>query len=71
MKAKEYLRKLKELVELYGNLELVYSHDDEGNCYQKVVYNPSVGIFEGDFYGEFYHPDDLGENKEPNCICIN
>ena len=68
MKASEYLEHFKKLVERYGDLELVYIHDDEGNCYQKLVYTPSIGIFKGEFYGDM---EEMDEHDKPNCICIN
>jgi hypothetical protein len=45
---------------------VVYSHDDEGNNFQKVNYDGTLGNFDGDYYGNF---DQDGEPK--NAICIN
>lgn len=74
MKASEHIEALKELIEKYGDLELIYSHDDEGNNFQKVFYSPSVGMCEGDYYVKFYTKEDteyLNKPYKPNCICIN
>ena len=45
MKLKEYLEKLQELYETYGDLELIYSSDDEGNNYDTVKYLPVIVNF--------------------------
>tara|TARA_B110000503_G_C7119301_1_gene401740 strand:- start:1473 stop:1724 length:252 start_codon:yes stop_codon:yes gene_type:complete len=46
---KEYLKQLNELVEEQPqalNFPLIYSHDDEGNYYQKVICFPSLAQIE-------------------------
>lgn len=48
MKLKEYLRDLTKLYEEHGDMDLVYSSDDEGNCYYWNGYSPSVGNYDGE-----------------------
>lgn len=43
MKFKDYLKAINELAEEYPEsleMEVIYSHDDEGNEYQKVINFP-------------------------------
>ena len=79
MKFKKYLEQLnklaKERPELL-NYEIIYSHDDEGNNYQKVENEPSV-CYASDLTHYFIEEVHFGEDiknqaeAEPNCICIN
>ena len=46
MIASEAIEDLQKLMKLYGDLELVYSNDDEGNEFKKVHYNPAAGHFD-------------------------
>jgi hypothetical protein len=55
-------------------MPIIYSHDDEGNTYQKVVNLP--GLFQAedpnDFYLEPAMDDDWNESFDnPNCVIIN
>ena len=73
MKLTKYIEKLQELLEEHGDLELIYSSDDEGNNYDKVHYEPSiVNYIVSD--REVIHDDDLEEFNESEyqkVICIN
>lgn len=79
MKLKEYVRQLGAIAEVYPDLEVVYSSDDEGNSYQIVGDGEvgSLGKFEGNYHGDFSHyvegqEEDYGcEEDEINAICIN
>ena len=42
MKLKDYIKQLKKLESKYGNVELYYSIDDEGNGYDAVKFGPCV-----------------------------
>lgn len=64
MTLQEYISQLiQKGRETKGNMELevVYSSDDEGNCFSPVQFAPTVGKFNN---GNF----DVGE---ANSICIN
>ena len=56
-------------------LPLVYSRDDEGNGFNHVYYDPSLGYFDEERDGDFICEDvfdEHGLNKsEINSICIN
>jgi hypothetical protein len=81
MKLKEYVDNLVKLLEdnsEYGELDVVYSKDDEGNGYQGVHYTPTIGshdVDEGEFIPFNEDPDvdpcDTCTKEEINAICIN
>ncbi len=61
-----------------GDMDVIYASDDEGNEYQKVVYTPTLGYFDGEYKGEFIPDSCFEENQEnydteltANAICIN
>ena len=80
MKFKDYVANLQKALndnpEL-GEMETISAIDDEGNGYNAVYYDePTVGIYDGEYNGEFYsHPEDLeerlGEGEVLNAVCIN
>ena len=73
MKLTEYIKKLQELLNEHGDLELIYAKDDEGNDYRKLHYDPGVvNYIESDYC--IIHEDDLEEWEESEykkVICIN
>ena len=73
MKLTKYIEKLQELLKEHGDLELIYSSDDEGNNYSKVHYEPSlVNYIASD--REVIHDDDLeewDESEYQKVICVN
>ena len=60
----ELIRNLKDSKKKYGNLECVYSIDDEGNDFQPVIFSPTP--MSKDEKG--HHRSD---DQKPKCICIN
>ena len=64
----ETLQKLAKENPKLKALPIVYSRDDEGNGFQKVVYQPGVGHI--DERGEF-DSDCTRKGKKVNCVCIN
>lgn len=73
MKLTKYIEKLQKLLKEHGDLELIYSTDDEGNAYNTVNYEPSlVNYIASD--REVIHEDDLEEWEESEyqkVICVN
>jgi hypothetical protein len=71
----ELIYRLQEIRKQHGgNLEVVYSKDDEGNAFHEVVYSPTVGyhlagtdewVSEGEFAEFFDEPPKI------NAVCIN
>ena len=71
MKLKDFLKNINELVKQNKELlelEVVYSVDDEGNEFQKVVFSPSIGTYED---GEFMVFEEDSHKGDLNVICIN
>jgi len=82
LKLKEYVDNLVKILENnpeYGELDVVYSKDDEGNGFQKVSYTPAVGNHDGEWCGDFtafndspdVDPEDTCDKEDINAICIN
>jgi hypothetical protein len=70
MKLSEYIKLLQTAEEKHGDLEIVYSADDEGNRYQKFGGFTGAGMFfkeDWDFRPEEYFEDD----EKVNAFCIN
>lgn len=68
MKLKEFLKTINQLIAEnpeYLELEVITAKDDEGNGYNKVSYEPSVGQLNE--YGEL----DMNPSLVPTVICIN
>jgi len=66
MKASELIKNLQKLIEEHGDLNLVYSTDDEGNSFDEVGFNPSFGVYDKE--EKTYRM--VGE-KDVNVFCIN
>ena len=64
MRLNKYIALLQDIADQYGDLEVIYSKDDEGNGYQEVHYDPSPGNFED---GEF----DSTLEGAFNAVCVN
>lgn len=73
MKLKEYIEKLNKLYIKHGDLELVYSKDDEGNEFNYLNFDPSlVNYIPADY--NVVSDEDLDEYSESEykkVICIN
>lgn len=67
MKASEHIAELQELISKYGDQELVYARDSEGNGFSKVGFGPSAGYFDG--RNDWTNVE--GEFEEVNSFCIN
>ena len=68
------LQKLRSCDEAWGELQVVYSIDDEGNGYKPIYFNASAGHYED---GEWTTEGELQEEGEEipegffNAICVN
>lgn len=72
MKLSDYINKLKEIQEKFGDLEVIYASDDEGNYFNKVKVDPTPCSYYGgeDICFEQDYGEDCGE-FEPNAVCVN
>lgn len=69
MKLNELIGNLKQIKKDYGNLEVIYAKDSEGNGFQHISFGPSVGNFDD---GEFIQEEDLKEyGLKVNVVCVN
>ena len=67
----KYLNELIALVKNnpeIGDLEVIYSSDDEGNCYQKVNFYPTIVYTEGP---DNQYIEVTEEETEFKAVCIN
>jgi len=78
-KISDLIKELQDALEKHGNLDLVSSSYDEGNSYDLIYYDTTLGFFEVDdenifipeesfnCYEDEYEEGDL----KINAICIN
>jgi hypothetical protein len=76
MKLKEYIESLQELAKATPEaleMEVIYAMDPEGNGYDKVYFEPSIGVYdEGERdYMSLESEDYEYEKSETRVICIN
>lgn len=83
----QYIELLKQVIEAnpaHRDLEVISASDDEGNNYQAVNFEPTLGYCKGEYYKEFVSQENFEEYAEEqgielalwsdlkvNCICIN
>jgi len=67
MKAQKMIDNLTKLIEQYGDLDLIVAKDDEGNGFNEINYEPTVGIFDG--YDSFISKSE--HDTTPEHFCIN
>ena len=84
MKLEKFLKNINDLIEKNPEIlkmDVISAIDDEGNGYNGLHFNPSVGMFNDDeeFHSceeDFrewvdYCEDDESTEWKPNAICIN
>lgn len=77
MKLSKYFEKLKEILEEHGDLDLIYSSDDEGNVHDKVRYLPTIVYAEqdGNHYStlceEDFEDDEYDKEDYEKVVCVN
>lgn len=65
MKLKDFAKVISDIAVVNPDLEVVYSQDDEGNCFDTVKYSPQIGYWENGNWTPY-------DNKKlPNAICVN
>ena len=82
MKLSDFISVCKNVLDEYGDLDVIYASDDEGNSYNDIYYAPTLGDYTG---GEFTSEKDFEEAEEYidgvdgsetvnytiNAVCIN
>lgn len=73
MKLKEYIEKLNKLYKEHGDLELIYSKDDEGNEFSYLNFDPSLVNYIPADYNVVSDEDleEYSESEYKKVICIN
>ena len=64
MKLSEVIKNLNKAKKQYGDLECIYSRDDEGNAFRDIHFTPTPMKKDSD--GDFET-----EQKTPTYICVN
>ena len=71
---REYLEKLNKLAEANSEVleyPLIYSQDDEGNRYNKVLYNPCITYYDREEHQVFDVITEEETKLLEKVICIN
>ena len=68
--ASQVVEELQKLIEKYGDLPVIYSTDDEGNFYEKVLYLPNEFLV-NDLNQRNLITSFMDNNFIPNCFIIN
>lgn len=73
MKLTKYIEKLQELLNKHGDLELIYSSDDEGNSYDRIAYLPNIVYFDMNNRERICSEDleEWDESDYQKVICVN
>jgi hypothetical protein len=73
MNLREYIEKLNKLYTKHGDLELVYSKDDEGNEFNYVNFDPSLVNYNSSDLSVIADDDldEYNESEYKKVICIN
>ena len=72
MKLSKLIENLQAIHKEYGDLDCVYAKDDEGNEFQLIHYEPTVGEYDSeDRYFEQQDNDNEEYVVEINAVCVN
>jgi len=73
MKLNDHIKALQKIQETYGNLDLIYAKDDEGNEYKRVNYLPAM-VYYSSVDKDIISEDDIEEYEQTEyeiVCCIN
>jgi len=73
MKLNDHIKALQKIQETYGNLDLIYAKDDEGNAYSEVKYLP-VMVYYNSVDRDIISENDIEEYEQTEyeiVCCIN
>lgn len=71
MKLKDYAKEIAELAAKYPEANMIYSKDDEGNCFFPLQFSPSAGRFERGFWETVGELESGGKTAVINAVCVN
>lgn len=80
MKLSQHVRALQKLLKEYGDMDVVYSVDDEGNAFRKIWWSPSLGYYcerdseyisEENFREEFEDMEYYSMDDFEKVVCVN
>jgi len=74
MKLKDYIKKINKLSEEHPEAleyEVITAKDDEGNGYNIVYNDLTIGHFDGERDGEFWYDEGEEYQEEANAVCLN
>ena len=69
MKISKLIENLQAIQKEFGDLDCIYAKDDEGNGFNYISYNPSVGEY--DSKGREFYQDDEEYEITVNAVCVN
>jgi hypothetical protein len=72
MKLGQFIQALQRLLELYGDQQVIYSSDADGNNFSTMDFAPTEGFYdneEGDFYPT--SSEDFDDEMRVNAVCVN
>jgi hypothetical protein len=73
MKLSTYIESLEDALKKYGDLEVIYSSDEEGNSFDKINFSPTIGHFFSEDR-EWISEDSILDDDleyEINSVCVN
>jgi len=70
MKLSKLINELQQTYNEFGDLDVIYSEDEEGNRYNRIFFTPTIGIYE-DHEFMSVSPENENLKEEINSICIN
>lgn len=68
MKASELIASLQALIDIYGDLDLIYAKDDEGNAFYKIHATQASACH---FYNDRSDEASFDGSLSVNAFCVN
>ena len=68
MKASELIASLQALIDIYGDLDLIYAKNEEGNAFYKIRITEAA---ECHFYEDNSHEASFDGSLPANAFCVN
>lgn len=68
MKASELITSLQALINIYGDLDLIYAKDEEGNAFYKIRITEASACH---FYNDISDEASFDGSLPANAFCVN